>query len=102
MVWADCSFDDSAAADIDAALKDEEEFMFSFWFKDLENRAFPPIFRFFSALVPLRLEMSYGRMSTTGNYYYVDIFDQAANTVFSVGSAIDTYRPVEWNSVKMG
>ena len=31
--WTDCSFDDAAAAEIDAQLKADEEFSISFWFK---------------------------------------------------------------------
>jgi hypothetical protein len=127
--WTDCDFDDSAIAEIDAQLKArilestlfsaflhgnctrtltfenfsckaEEEFSISFWFKDLDATQEPPIFRFFSSLAPLRMEMVVLR---DGHF---DVFDSAAQSHFY--SAFETsemeknYRPGAWNAVSIG
>ena len=60
----------------------------------------PPIFRFFSSLAPLRMEMVVLR---DGNF---DVFDPAAQShfqsAFEVSEMEENYRPGAWNAISIG
>ena len=105
--WTDCSFDDTATAEIDAHLNAEEEFTISFWFKNLDAtpcdgncRRVVPIFRFFSSLAPLRMDYMVNRDG------FFEIFDPAAGSYFYSGfeqtELAKAYRPDAWNAVTIG
>lgn len=100
LAWSDCGWDDSTAAAEDSTLLSQEEFTVSFWFKDLGALEHPPIFRFFSSLDPVTMEMQFGRLS--GGTYMFDIFNSASRKHFQSGVAQRFYYPGKWNSVTIG
>ena len=67
---------------------------------DLDATQEPPIFRFFSSLAPLRMEMVVLR---DGHF---DVFDSAARShfysAFEISEMEKNYRPGAWNAVSIG
>ena len=100
LAWSDCDWEDFTVADVDSALLAQEEFMILFWFKDLGALEHPPVFRFFSSLEPVTMEMQFGRLS--GGTYMFDIFNLASQKHFQSGVDRRFYNPGKWNSVTIG